>query len=433
MRRWVRDGYVLVGLFSLWNGDGMRDLLSWWGFGAVSLVLFAGAVVLIVRDRAATKRLLLSWRAAPILAFSAVCIVSVSWSAYPAVTLLGCLIQIMTGVFAVGLCLARPPMRLAALFAIMLQADMVISLLFEVGVALSPQGEILPLWTNYSANVPGAYYWSSGLLFEGGRIQGFTANANLLCFQALLAGLVTVCLAQAGFVRRRLWIPALVLDLVVIALTRSATVIIAAGVVIVGALVIGGLRRFGRRGRVAVLGGSLVFVALVALGSSRIAEPFLRILGKGDDFTGRLEIWRLVGNLVKDRPILGWGWISYWAPWIDPYNRLVIRDGVQYLQAHNAYLDIQLQLGIPGLLAFVAVVGSVVYRALRLSLTDRPLAVLPLLLLAALLTQAMAESRLLIEGNWALLLALSIALPLPPPRLLATDEDPSSEPLVAAS
>jgi O-antigen ligase len=91
----------------------------------------------------------------------------------------------------------------------------------------------------------------------------------------------------------------------------------------------------------------------------------------------------------------------------------VIRDGVQYLQAHNAYLDIQMQLGIPGLLLLAAVVGSAVYRALRLALTDRPMAVLPLLLLAALLTQAMAESRLLIEGNWALLVALSIALPLP--------------------
>ncbi|TDS74943.1 O-antigen ligase-like membrane protein [Amnibacterium kyonggiense] len=404
---------MLVALFSLWNGDGMRDLLSWWGFGAVSLLLLAGAIVLISRDRARAKALVLSWHAVPILAFMALCLMSTAWSDYPAITPVGCFIQLATATVAVGLCLARPPVRLAALFAIMLQATLVISLVFEVAVALSPAGQILPLWTNYSANVPGAYYWSNGLIFEGGRIQGFTANANLLCFQALLAALVTTTLAQAHVITRRLLVPALLLDLLVIALTRSATVIIAAGVVVVGALVIGGLRRFGRRGRIAVLGGSLGFVALVALGSSRIAEPFLRLLGKGDDFTGRLEIWRLVGVLVKDRPILGYGWISYWAPWVDPFRGLVIRDGVQYLQAHNAYLDIQMQLGIPGLLALVAVVGSVVYRALRVALTDRPLAVLPLLLLAALLTQAMAESRLLIEGNWALLVALSVALPLP--------------------
>jgi exopolysaccharide production protein ExoQ len=337
-------------------------------------------------------------------------------------------------VVAVGVCLALPPVRLAALFAVMLQFDMVLSLVFEVAVALSPGGQILPFWTNYSANVPGAYYWSNGLIFQGGRIQGFTANANLLCFQALLAGVVTICLAQARVASRRLVVPAVLLDLVVIALTRSATVIIAGGVVVVAALVIAGLRRFGPRGRIALTAGSVVFVGLVGLSSSRISEPFLRLLGKGDDLTGRLEIWRLVGGLVKDRPILGWGWISYWAPWIDPFNRLVIRDGVQYLQAHNAYLDIQMQLGIPGLLLLVAVVGSAVYRALRLALTDRPIAVLPLLLLAALLTQGMAESRLLIEGNWALLVALSIALPLPSAvPAPAAPHDESPEPVTAGA
>jgi len=431
VRRRVRDGYVLVALFSLWNGDGMRDLLSWWGFGAVSLLLLVGAVILLRRERRRARALLLSWRGVPIAAFMALCLVSTAWSAYPLATVLGCAIQIATATVAVAICLARPPVRLAALFAIMLQADLVLSLLFEVGVALSPGGQLLPLWTNYSANVPGAYYWSNGLIFQGGRIQGFTANANLLCFQALLAAVVTTSLARARVVAVRLLVPALVLDALVLALTRSATVIIAGGVVVVAALVIAGLRRFGPRGRVALLGASVLFVALVGVGSSRLSEPFLHLLGKGDDFTGRLEIWRLVGGLVMKEPILGWGWISYWAPWLRPFNGLVIRDGVQYLQAHNAYLDVQLQLGVPGLLALVAVIGSAVYRALRLALTDRPVAVLPLLLLAALLTQAIAESRLLIEGNWALLVALSVALPLPA-RPLAAREDRATAETVAA-
>ena len=60
---------VLVALFSLWNGDGMRDLLSWWGFGAVSLLLLAGGIALLLRERAQTKALLLSWRAVPIALF----------------------------------------------------------------------------------------------------------------------------------------------------------------------------------------------------------------------------------------------------------------------------------------------------------------------------------------------------------------------------
>jgi O-antigen ligase len=109
--------------------------------------------------------------------------------------------------------------------------------------------------------------------------------------------------------------------------------------------------------------------------------------------------------------VLGWGWVSYWAPWVSPFNDLVVRGGVEYLQAHNAYFDIQLQVGAVGLLAFAVLVGSVVLRALRLAVVRAPLTTLPILLATALLAQGMAESRLLIEGNWALLAALSVVLP----------------------
>lgn len=413
MRRRARDGYVLAATFSLWNGDGMRDLLSWWGFGAASLALLAGGVVLILRERRRARTLLLSSRVVPVSAFVGLCLLSVAWSAYPLATVLGWAIQVATGTVAVAVVLARPPQRLAALFAVMLHVDLVLSLVFEAVVPLLPGGMLLPLWTDYGANVPGAYYWSSGLLFHGGRIQGFTANANLLCFLALLAAVTACCLALAGIVTHRMLVGALVLDVAVLALTRSATVVVAGAVVVAAALFVIGLRRFGPAGRAVVTAAGLALLTAVALSSSRVSEPFLRLLGKGDDFTGRLEIWRLVGLLVQQRPLLGWGWISYWAPWLDPFRGLVIRDGVQYLQAHNAFLDVQLQLGLPGLALLVVVLGSVGYRALRLALTRRPLGVLPLLLLAALLTQALAESRLLIEGNWALLVALSVALPVP--------------------
>lgn len=431
MRRWRRDAFVLAALFSLWNGDGMRDLLSWWGFGAVSLALLAGGIVLLVHERRRLRTAVLSSRAVPIAAFVALCVVSVTWSAYPLETVAGCFIQIITAVVAVALTVAAPPRRLAVLFAAMIHFDLVLSLVFEAVVALSPQHMLLPFFTDYGANVPGAYYWSSGLLFSGGRIQGFTANANLLGFLALLGGVTIACLARTGIVGRRTLVGALVLDVAVLALTRSATVIIAGGVTFAAALVIAGLRRVGPRGRTALVVVGLGLIAVVALGSSRLSEPFLRLLGKGDDFTGRLEIWRLVGTLVQERPVLGWGWIGYWAPWIHPFKGFVVRDGVQYLQAHNAFLDVEMQLGVPGLLVLVAVVGSVVYRALRLALTRLPLAVLPLLLLIPLLTQGLAESRLLIEGNWALLAALSVALPVPAGR--TTPRPPDRRPAAAVA
>jgi O-antigen ligase len=404
--------FAFASLFLLWDGDGLRDALSWWGFGALALILLVLGVVVAVQERQAMRRLLLSWTAVPVLAFMAVCLVSTAWSNYPLVTVLACFIQIATATVGLAVLLSGPRRRVIGIFALMLQVHLALAVLFEIGVALSPAGKILPLWTNYGANVPGAYYWSLGLIFQGGRIQGIVANANLTCFIALVALITLAALIRARAVRFVVWVPAAVLDVAVIALTRSATVVIAGLMVVATALIVIGYRRAGRIGRVALGIAAVLAVALIATGSSRLFQPLLRLLGKGDDFTGRLEIWRLVvSELVAQRPVLGWGWISYWAPWVDPYRQLVIRDGVQYLQAHNAYLDIEAQLGIPGLVAFAVLVGSVVYRSLRLSLVPSPYTALPLLLVVALLTQGIAESRLLIEGNWALLFMLSLAVP----------------------
>ncbi|MGN6743620.1 MAG: O-antigen ligase family protein [Amnibacterium sp.] len=413
MRRgWWKDVYAFVALFSLWDGDGLRDALSWYGFGALSLLLLAVAIVVTVRNRKRFLELVTALDSWPILAFMGVCLLSAIWSAYAVDSLLASFIQIATALVGVSLLLLRPIGRLVGIGTWMVHVHLALSLVFEAVVALLVPGhELLPFWTDYGSNAPGAYYWSQGLLFTGGRIQGIVANANLTCFLALLGLILIGSLLAAHRIRLRLAVPAVLLDLLMVGLTRSATVLIAGFLVVAAALVVLGFRRFRARGRILLAVSAAVVIALIGFGSSSASAPVLGALGKGDDLTGRLEIWRIVGTLVGERPVLGWGWISYWAPWVAPFNRLVVRGGVQYLQAHNAYLDIAFQLGIPGLLAFVVVVGSLVYRSVLLAIARRPLALLPLLLTTALLTQALAESRLLIEGNWALLVMLSVAVP----------------------
>ena len=403
--------FVFVALFSLWNGDGMRNALSWWGFGAISLAMVVGSILIVRAERTRVKALLRSWNAVPIAAFVLVCTLSAIWSDYTLVTLLGSTIQLLTALIALGLAVALPVRRLVAIGALMLHVHLALAIAFELGVALSPAGRILPLFTDYSANVPGAYYWSQGLILSGGRIQGIVGNANLTCFNAVLALILLAVLWRARAVRPGVAVAAVALDLVVIGLSRSATALIAGAAVLVAALIVEGYRRFGPVGRGVLVASGLTAIAVFAIGSSRISEPLLRVLGRGDDFTGRFEIWRLVGGLVAQHPLLGWGWVGYWAPWVYPFDSLVVRGGVQYLQAHNAYLDVLMQVGVPGLVAFAMVLGSLLWRSLRLAVVPRPLTMLPLLLAVALLTQAMAESRLLIEGNWSLLVMLSLLVP----------------------
>src|SRR5690606_26217989 len=139
-------------------------------------------------------------------------------------------------------------------------------------------------------------------------------------------------------------------------------------------------------------------------------ESVLALLGKSPDLTHRLDIWQTVLDLGLERPIGGWGWMGYWIPGVPPYDDLLVFGGVTYYQAHNAWLDMFLQLGVLGVLVSAVLVLGAARRA-WIGATEshtHPIdGLLPLALLVALVVQSFAESRLLVEWNLALLVTLA--------------------------
>jgi O-antigen ligase len=263
-----------------------------------------------------------------------------------------------------------------------------------------------------------AFYWSRALLFEGGPIEGVVASRNLLAMAALIAAILFAALLASGGMRRSQGIGWLVTAGIVLALTRSATVVLVALVVLAALGFAVWARRVGperRRGLyLAAAGAVAASVALLLLSWNAL----LGLLGKSEDLTGRLDIWESVVGLAGERPWFGWGWIGYWQPWVEPYDGLAVRNGVEYLQAHNAWLDVWMQLGIIGLLAFASIVVGALWRSWFLAVDPpmdergRPVehstaSLIPLLVLVALIGQSFAESRILVESGWILLLAIA--------------------------
>ncbi|QNE35080.1 O-antigen ligase family protein [Leifsonia shinshuensis] len=411
--------FAVLLLFTLFAGDFWRNLISWPGYFVLAGALAVGSVVLLVRMRPVVR-----WRKLPksLVLFLAYAVVSLAWSAYPGATALGLIAQFATTAAAVFLAFCLSWKSLLTALANAFRWILGLSLLFELVVAIFVRRPILPLTPAQpapSSHIPSAFYWSRDLLFHGGQIQGIVGNSNLLAMVALL-GLVVFGIQFADrSVRRGTAITWLVVAVVTFALTRSSTVFVAA---VFTAVVLGfalWTRRAGPERRrpvyLAAAALAIVVVVSVVLFASRI--PVL--LGKSEDLTGRLTIWDSVIHLAQERPAFGWGWVSYWAPWVAPFKNLAVRSGVVYLQAHNAWLDVWLQLGIVGLVIFALLVLSTLWRSWFLAV-DRPrvavaddlpytaLALLPLLLLAALLAQSLAESRILIEGGWALFALLSL-------------------------
>lgn len=422
----VRTAWLLTTLAVLLAGDAIRFTVGWVVFSVLAAIVGILAVLLLIADR---DRWRLGGLPYPFMVFLALATASLAWSAYPAATALGLLTTWMIALAAVAIAVTTSLVRLARSLAAVIGTVLAASLVFELVVATIIRRPVLPLFTqpgvDYSQyeKIPKMLYWSRNELFQvfdEGRIQGVLGNANNLGFLALLGLVVFAVLLADRSMRRRWAISGLVLSAVTIFLTRSATVTVALVGVVLIALAVLALRRAATPRARLVTGGAIVALAgLGAVATVLLKDRLLELLGKSSDLTGRLGIWDAVIALGQQRPVAGWGWVSYWVPWAAPFDDLAFRNGVRQLQAHNAWIDVWFQLGVIGLIVFAALVVSTVARSWSLA-ADRPQHVpehgdsyraatmLPILILAALIVQSAAESRLLVEYGWAFLVVFAV-------------------------
>jgi O-antigen ligase len=132
------------------------------------------------------------------------------------------------------------------------------------------------------------------------------------------------------------------------------------------------------------------------------------LLDRSPDATGRFSIWEKVWGLITEKPLEGWGWIGYWIPGVEPFEGLVEINGVPMYQAHNAYLDIWMQLGILGLVLLVWLMIAVFARLWAVAVRHtNPLYLYPLFVFLVIASQSLSESRLLIEAGWVFLVLLA--------------------------
>ncbi|MEP6480432.1 MAG: O-antigen ligase family protein [Rhodoglobus sp.] len=424
--RWFRVGYPTLVFFTLLAGDAWRYTIGWFGWAALVLVLAGFGVALLVRNRARWAFGRLPY---PLLAFLALTLLSTIWSFYPGFTLLGTAALWVTAIGGLGLAVAFSWRELLSSLGIAIRFILGLSFLFELYVSLIHRGPILPLvpepGIDYSTldKVPQMLYWSRDQLFDvlhGGKIQGIVGNSVLLSMVALV-GLIVFALQLAGRTTKRRWsLPWLVVAAVALAFSRSATIIAALVVVVVVGIAALLVRRAqAPRARTITYASIIGLAAVGAVATFILQKQVLAILGKSEDLTGRLDIWATVIHLAQQRPIVGWGWISQWVPWVAPFDHLVFRNGVRQLHAHNSWIDMWFQLGIIGLIIFGALVLSTLWRSWALAV-DRPQtapkkllpytveALLPLLVLTALIVQSLAESKLLVEFGMLFLIIVAV-------------------------
>lgn len=360
-------------------------LLLWRSYLTLALdgPLFATALVLLVRrHRQSSGSLRL-----PLLYCSLVlaAVMSAVWSIAPERTLLQGAELLGCSVF--GAYLASHPVRVQLRFVCQALA---IAAAGSIALVLFTSGGI------DTQNHPGAW-------------TGIYSQKNILGRHMSLAALTSLLLLPSSGHSR--WLPRVVfpLALALVYLSDSKASIVLVVLLGLPLLVYQGVRR--RHSHAVSFAWTASVVALLALVGGIGANGLLEALGRDRSLSGRVELWESLIPIAKEQIWLGYGFGAFWmnleGPYAEVLEALQLRQpGTTWLigHAHNGFLDLQLQLGLIGILLFVSGLGVTATRALReLGRRANLLCVWSVVFLSFLILLNCVESELLETGiYWAL-------------------------------
>lgn len=148
----------------------------------------------------------------------------------------------------------------------------------------------------------------------------------------------------------------------------------------------------------------LAFVALL-LFLATILPTIVNLYGKDLTFSGRTKIWSAVVPAIHEHPFKGYGFGNvFFDHATEPTASIDRRAGFVAWHAHNSALQMLLEAGLIGLLAYLVFFWSTVATAWR-SLTTRP-DVAKLVLLFATMQLVVGLSEVALLGGWIFVLVV---------------------------
>jgi O-antigen ligase len=100
------------------------------------------------------------------------------------------------------------------------------------------------------------------------------------------------------------------------------------------------------------------------------APVLLEALGRDSSLTGRSDVWMAVLRSIERRPLLGYGFSSFWLGMQGESAAVLTSTRWVFGYAHNGVLEIWLQLGVVGVLLFVITLVNAVKDAWLCFISD---------------------------------------------------------------
>lgn len=381
-------GLVIIG--AAFSSFAIVRVIGWPGLCAVlgTLVALAAVSVRARRDRIEWHGLL----PISLLVFVGWCAASTLWSANPGTTLASALYQCAWAFLAIYLVLVRDTLQLVRIVGDVLRFLLTASMALEV-------------FSGVIATEPVHYLGVSGTIAQGGPIEGIFGTRNALALVSMLALVTFFVEWRTRSVRRGTALYSLLIAAASLTLSQSPVAVPVLVLVAAGALFLWLLRSIrGERARF----GAQIALACVTVASGVVVwllrDRIIALLDARSTLLVRHELWIQMWVLSKQRPLTGWGWTGLWHADELPYNIINALSSAPHPNGLNAYLDVLLQLGVAGVLIFAVLTVLALGRSWLIASNSRNVIHIwvPLVLIALLATSA-AESSMLVDYGWVLL------------------------------
>ncbi len=205
--------------------------------------------------------------------------------------------------------------------------------------------------------------WAGSVQPEDGSWVGIYFNRNSLAPPAALGLLAAAALLWVVTVRRPKWWIAFSLILTAAIILDSYLLLRSGSSTSFGAIIVFGLvwlfwtliRWWQRRKNISpkqmlrvVYTSFLLGTVILTLVGFRFQSALLNRLGRNIDFNGREVLWRFSWSGFKDKPIIGWGWMSAWRTQEFFKDREFWWSLTNNYWSHSAMMDVLLGGGIVG-------------------------------------------------------------------------------------
>lgn len=161
-------------------------------------------------------------------------------------------------------------------------------------------------------------------------------------------------------------------------------------------------------------GGLLLLIAAAwALAAGLLYyEPFFALFGRDPTLTGRVELWTGAWRVIELQPLVGQGYSVAFLPGAPIFNWLTWQEAPN---AHNAWLDIGLELGLVGVTIYtLSLIQNLIRVLRRIRATRDALWLAVLVFLLAFIATSLTDTSAYILRDMTWMMYVSVTLTLTP-------------------